>query len=69
MHHLEFEKIVDSIEKKYEAVVKMSVIARKLSGQEPGNAEGQRPKITTSALKAYITTSQSANAADTSRQA
>jgi len=54
MHHMDFEKIIDKLGSKYEAVVRMSVIARKMAedGITEENTGGK--KITSVALYDYM---------------
>ena len=54
MHSLEFEKIMDKLGSKYEAVVRMSIKANQIAD---GNIQVEHPaneKVTTTALKLYI---------------
>jgi DNA-directed RNA polymerase subunit K/omega len=54
MHSLEFEKIMDKLGSKYEAVVRMAITANKVAD---GDLSPERPaneKVTTTALKYYL---------------
>lgn len=55
MHHLGFEKVVDKIERKYEAVVRMSVKAREMADSDMSVEPEQETKVTTKALNGYLT--------------
>jgi DNA-directed RNA polymerase subunit K/omega len=60
MHHLDFEKIVDKLGSKYEAVIRMSVKARKIS--DAGLPEGSgNAKVTSLALAEYLKDNESLN--------
>ncbi|MBN1596249.1 hypothetical protein JW933_10015 [candidate division FCPU426 bacterium] len=54
MHHLDFEKIIDKLGSKYEAVIRMSAVARKMveDGITEENTGGK--KITSMALQQYL---------------
>jgi DNA-directed RNA polymerase subunit K/omega len=53
MHHLDFEKIIDKLGSKYEAVIRMSAIARKMSDDGVTEESTGGKKITTAALGQY----------------
>lgn len=54
MNQLNFEKIVDKIERKYEVVVRMSIKAREMAGNEVSTESGHETKVTTLALNEYL---------------
>ncbi len=54
MQQLSFEKIVEKIERKYEAVVRMSVKARALAESERVSDPEKEVKVTTLALDEYL---------------
>lgn len=54
MDCLKFEKVVDKIERKYEAVVEMSIKARALAEGEVAVEPEQEVKITKKALNEYL---------------
>lgn len=54
MHHLEFEKIIDKLGSKYEAVVRMSVFARKIADHDLGADLPPNHKVTNAALNEYM---------------
>lgn len=55
MHHLNFEKIVDKLGSKYEAVVRMSIKARQLADNDVAVEPEHEIKVTTKALNDYLT--------------
>jgi DNA-directed RNA polymerase subunit K/omega len=54
MHHLDFEKVIDKLGSKYEAVVRMTAIAKKLADGEAPMAGETSKKVTSSALHQYL---------------
>jgi|GEM_PF-4792317 len=55
MHHLDFEKIIDKLGSKYEAVIRMSAIAKKIAdGEAQAAVTDTRKKITSQALHQYL---------------
>ena len=52
--HLELEKILDKIGSKYEAVVRMSIAANKISDGEIQVEREANEKVTTAAVKRYV---------------
>ena len=54
MHHLNFEKVVDKIKSKYEAVVRMSVKAREIADSGMAVTPDHELKVTTMALNEYL---------------
>lgn len=54
MHSLDLEKIVDKLGSKYEAVLRMSVIARRLANDGVNEENTGGKKITRVALNEYI---------------
>ena len=54
MHHLNFERIIDKFGSKYEAVIRMSVLARKIADNELGADVPPNRKITNIALDEYM---------------
>ena len=53
MHHLDFEKIVDKIGSKYEAVARMSIKARRIADDEMLEANTS-DKVSTMAMNEYL---------------
>ncbi|MEW6517755.1 MAG: DNA-directed RNA polymerase subunit omega [candidate division FCPU426 bacterium] len=54
MHHLDFEKIVDKLGSKYEAVTRMSVLARQLADAAITSDLPSNRKVTSQALHEYL---------------
>ncbi len=54
MHSLNFEKVIDKIGSKYEAVTLMSVIAKKISDGDATVDLAANEKVTTAALRVYL---------------
>ncbi|MCK5242871.1 hypothetical protein KAR34_10495 [bacterium] len=54
MHHLDFEKIIDKLGSRYEAVIRMSVIARKMADEGITEENTGGKKITSAALNQYL---------------
>ncbi len=54
MQQLSFEKVVDKIKRKYEAVVRMSVKARVLAESDLASDPEKEVKVTTVALEEYL---------------
>jgi DNA-directed RNA polymerase subunit K/omega len=54
MHHLDFEKIVDKLGSKYEAVTRMSVLARQLADAAITSDLPTNRKVTSQALHEYL---------------
>lgn len=54
MHHLDFEKIIDKLGSKYEAVIRMSAIARKMADEGITEENTSGKKITSTALNQYL---------------
>ncbi len=54
MHHLDFEKIVDKMGSKYEAVIRMSVIARKMADEGVSEETTGGVKLTSAALREFL---------------
>ncbi len=54
LHNLEFEKIMDKLGSKYEAVVRMSIIAKRLADGETPEVLKPNEKVTTAALRLYL---------------
>lgn len=54
MNSLSFEKIVDKLESKYEAVVRMSIKSRQMADGDRPEGMDAEAKITTMALSEYL---------------
>lgn len=54
MENLELEKVIDRLGSKYEAVVRMSVIARKISDGEMYEGGDLKKKVTGQAVEEYL---------------
>ncbi|MCK5218811.1 DNA-directed RNA polymerase subunit omega [bacterium] len=54
MHHLDFEKIVDRIGSKYEAVARMSIKARRIADGEMPEANTTNDKVSSMAMNEYL---------------
>jgi DNA-directed RNA polymerase subunit K/omega len=54
IHNLDFEKIMDRLGSKYEAVVRMSIIAKRLAENPPPDTILPDEKVTTAALRLYL---------------
>jgi DNA-directed RNA polymerase subunit K/omega len=53
-HNLDLEKILEKIGSKYEAVVRMSITANKISDGEIQVERESNEKVTTAAMKHYV---------------
>lgn len=58
MHHLDFEKIIDKLGSKYEAVVRMSVKARKFTEGDVPLDGTAKDKVSSMALNEYMKETQ-----------
>ncbi len=54
MHHLNFEKIIDKIGSKYEAVVRMSVKARRIADGDIPEGGTATDKVSSMAMDEYL---------------
>lgn len=58
MSHLDFEKIIDKVGSKYEAVIRMAAIAKKIARAGSNEENIGNKKLSSLALKEYIAQSK-----------